>query len=42
VLDLRPGVNDVRSLAPGIYFLCSRPSAVSRQPSAVTKVVVAR
>jgi len=30
VLDLLPGPNDVRRLAPGIYFVCQRPSAVSR------------
>ena len=29
VLDLRPGPNDVRSLAPGVYFVC-RASGVSR------------
>jgi hypothetical protein len=42
VADLQPGANDVRALAPGIYFVRSEPSAVSRQPSAVTKVVVTR
>jgi hypothetical protein len=42
VLELQPGPNDVRGLAPGIYFLSSGPSAVSRKPSAVTKVVVTR
>jgi DNA-binding beta-propeller fold protein YncE len=42
VLDLQPGPNDVRKLAPGIYFVHSQPSAVGRQPSAVTKVVVTR
>jgi len=42
VLDLRAGANDVRSLAPGVYFVRSGPSAVSCQPSAVTKVVVTR
>jgi hypothetical protein len=35
VLDLSPGPNDVRSLAPGVYFVRS-------EPSAVTKVVIAR
>jgi YVTN family beta-propeller protein len=40
VLDLHPGANDVRMLAPGVYFV----RAVSRKPSAVScsKVVVAR
>jgi hypothetical protein len=42
VMDLKPGVNDVSHLSPGVYFLRSEPSAVSRQPSAVTKVVVTR
>ena len=42
VLDLRAGANDVRSLAPGVYFVRSGPSAASCQPSAVTKVVVTR
>jgi hypothetical protein len=42
VLDLRPGANDVSKLAPGVYFVRSGPSAASRQPSAVTKVVVTR
>jgi len=41
VLDLRPGPNDVRALAPGVYFVC-QPSAVGREPSAVIKVVVTR
>jgi hypothetical protein len=42
VLALRPGANDVRALAPGVYFVHSEPSAVSCQPSAVSKVVVTR
>ena len=42
VLDLRPGANDVRALSPGVYFVRPEPSAVSREPSAVTKVVVTR
>jgi hypothetical protein len=39
-LDLRPGPNDVRSLAPGVYFV----RAVSREPLAVScrKVVIQR
>jgi hypothetical protein len=39
-LDLKPGANDVSRLAPGVYFVRSEPSAASRQPSAVTKVVI--
>lgn len=42
VMALRPGANDVRPLAPGVYFVRSEPSAVSRKPSAVTKVVLTR
>gem|GEM_PF-1946869 len=42
VQALRPGANDVRALAPGVYFVRAEPSAVSREPSAITKVVVAR
>jgi hypothetical protein len=40
VLDLHAGANDVRALAPGVYFI----RAVSREPSAVgcQKVVIAR
>jgi len=42
VLDLHAGANDVRALAPGVYFVRSEPSAENRRPSAVTKVVVTR
>jgi hypothetical protein len=42
VLDLMPGANDIRALAPGVYFVRSEPSAASREPLAVTKVVVTR
>ncbi|MCX6840825.1 MAG: hypothetical protein NTX53_00790, partial [candidate division WOR-3 bacterium] len=35
VMRLQPGANDVRALAPGVYFVRSKPSAV-------TKVVVQR
>jgi hypothetical protein len=40
VLDLKPGANDVRTLAPGVYFV----RAVSRELSAVScsKVVITR
>jgi hypothetical protein len=40
VLDLKPGANDVSRLAPGVYFVREEPSAASRQPSAVRKVVI--
>jgi hypothetical protein len=42
VLDLHTGANDVRSLSPGVYFVRSGLSAASREPSAVTKVVITR
>jgi hypothetical protein len=42
VADLRPGPNDVSRLSPGVYFVRSEPSAVSREPSAVIKVVITR
>jgi len=53
VLDLHPGVNDVRALAPGVYFVVtSSPSSSppegervgvrGRQASSVTKVVVTK
>jgi hypothetical protein len=35
VIDLKPGLNDVRHLAPGVYFVRS-------QPQTVTRVVVTR
>jgi hypothetical protein len=35
VLDLNPGANDVRHLAPGVYF-------VREEPQAVRKVVMTR
>ncbi len=41
VLDLAPGVNDVRALAPGVYFV-RQATGVKREPSSVTKVVVTR
>jgi hypothetical protein len=42
VMSLRPGANDVRGLAPGVYFIRSEPSPASREPSAVTKVVLTK
>jgi len=40
VLDLRPGANDVRALAPGVYFVREEPQAASHKPQAVHKVVI--
>lgn len=42
VMDLHPGANDVSKLAPGVYFIRSGCSAGSRQPAAVTKVLVTK
>jgi YVTN family beta-propeller protein len=42
VLSLHPGANDVRKLAPGVYFVREEPQAASRKPQAVLKVVVTR
>ncbi len=42
VLDLKPGPNDVRALAPGVYFVREEPQAASHKPQAVRKVVVTR
>jgi hypothetical protein len=42
VMKLKPGDNDVSRLAPGVYFVRSEPSAVSRGRSAVTRVILAR
>jgi hypothetical protein len=41
VLVLRPGANDVRALAPGVYFV-RQASSVRHQASSVRKVVVTR
>jgi hypothetical protein len=40
VLDLHPGANDVRSLAPGVYF--ERETQAQAQAQAIRKVVVTR
>ncbi len=40
VLDLRPGANDVRALAPGVYFV--RMAQAQAQAQAVRKVVIQR
>ncbi len=38
VLTLRPGANDVRALAPGVYFVCE----AQAQAQAIRRVVVTR
>jgi hypothetical protein len=40
VLELRPGANDARGLAPGVYFVCEGPRASSRRPLVVRKVII--
>ena len=42
VLSLKPGPNDVSRIAPGVYFIREQPSAVSRQPVIVRKIVLTR
>jgi len=41
VLDLNPGANDVRALAPGVYFVRGA-SGLKREASSVSKVVITR
>jgi DNA-binding beta-propeller fold protein YncE len=41
VLDLHAGANDVRGLAPGVYFVRQAPS-VKHEASSVTKVVITK
>jgi hypothetical protein len=41
VMDLAPGANDVRHLAPGVYFV-QQTSDVEHHASSVTKVIVTR
>ena len=40
LIDLRPGANDVRALAPGVYFV--REAQAQAQAQAVRKIVVTR
>ena len=42
VLSLRPGVNDVRNLAPGVYFIREEPQAAGNKPQVVRKIVIAQ
>jgi hypothetical protein len=42
VAELHPGPNDVSRLGAGVFFVRSGPSAASREPSAVHRVVIAR
>jgi hypothetical protein len=40
VMELHAGANDVRALAPGVYFVREEPQASSLTPQAVRKVVL--
>jgi len=40
VMDLEPGANDVRALAPGVYFLRGPKTEDGRPDAAVRKVVL--
>jgi DNA-binding beta-propeller fold protein YncE len=42
VLDLKPGANDVRTLAPGVYFIRGPKTEDGRPNTAVRKIVVTR
>jgi hypothetical protein len=42
VAELRTGANDLRALAPGVYFVREEPQATSRKPQVVRKVVVTK
>jgi hypothetical protein len=41
VLDLKPGANDVRAQAPGVYFV-SEPGTKNQELRTTAKVVIAR
>ncbi len=40
VMNLHAGANDVRGLAPGVYFVREQPEAASQKSQAVRKVVL--
>jgi hypothetical protein len=42
VMDLRPGANDVRALAPGVYFVCERGERSEQGGAGIRKVVVTK
>jgi len=42
VMDLLPGPNDVRALAPGVYFVREAQARAQAQAQAVRKVIIAR
>jgi hypothetical protein len=42
VLDLHSGANDVRALAPGVYFVRAGQQATGLKPRVIQKVLVVR
>jgi hypothetical protein len=42
VMDLRPGANDVRALAPGVYFVAEGLGIRGQGPGRIRKVIVTR
>jgi hypothetical protein len=42
VLDLKPGANDVRALAPGVYFVREAQAQAQAQAQTIRKVVITR
>jgi hypothetical protein len=42
VLNLHPGANDVRALAPGVYFVREELQASGPKPQAIRKVVLTK
>jgi hypothetical protein len=42
VMDLASGANDVRALAPGVYFVREELQAASLKTQAVRKIVLTR
>jgi hypothetical protein len=41
-MSLRSGANDVRGLAPGVYFVREGPQAASLKPQAIRKIVLTK
>jgi len=42
VMDLKPGANDVRALAPGVYFAGEGPGTRGQGLGRIRKVIVTR
>jgi hypothetical protein len=41
-MNLKPGANDVRALAPGVYFVREAQGQAQAQAQAIRKIVIAR